>query len=179
MHDGRHRNEPKTKCPTSRIRRAKEEKSSGNHDHPTQYHFTKLVHTGSGQTGKNHVLPLVQVTRIGQDQAKPNAQTEKDLTRSSHLSPGVRLVQRIVLGDAPDGAALQVEPGAWSLRLPRADLLDYVARLPCRDALAYVLPGGAADAPLYVGIEVDVRDSVRRRGPRRRGTGTAPDPTAE
>ncbi|HMN35567.1 MAG TPA: hypothetical protein PLI44_01315 [Chiayiivirga sp.] len=101
------------------------------------------------------------------------------LTRSSHLSPGVRLVQRIVLGDAPDGAALQVEPGAWSLRLPRADLLDYVARLPCRDALAYVLPGGAADAPLYVGIEVDVRDSVRRRGPRRRGTGTAPDPTAE
>ena len=101
------------------------------------------------------------------------------LTRSSHLSPGVRLVQRIVLGAAPDGAALQVEPGAWSLRLPRADLLDYVARLPCRDALAYVLPGGAADAPLYVGIEVDVRDSVRRRGPRRRGTGTAPDPTAE
>lgn len=101
------------------------------------------------------------------------------LTRSSHLSPGVRLVQRIVLGDASDGAALQVEPGAWSLRLPRADLLDYVARLPCRDALAYVLPGGAADAPLYVGIEVDVRDSVRRRGPRRRGTGTAPDPTAE
>lgn len=101
------------------------------------------------------------------------------LTRSSHLSPGVRLVQRIVLGDAPDGAALQVEPGAWSLRLPRADLLGYVARLPCRDALAYVLPGGAADAPLYVGIEVDVRDSVRRRGPRRRGTGTAPDPTAE
>ncbi len=101
------------------------------------------------------------------------------LTRSSHLSPGVRLVQRIVLGDAPDGAALQVEPGAWSLRLPRADLLDYVARLPCREGLEYLLPGAAPDAPLRVGIEVDVRDSVRRRGPRRRGAGTAPDPTAE
>jgi hypothetical protein len=101
------------------------------------------------------------------------------LARTSDLSPSCRLDQRIALVDVLDEAELRVEPGVWSLRLPRADLLGYVARLPCRDALAYVLQGGAADVPLRLGIEVDVRDSVRRRGPRRRGAGTTPDPTTE
>ena len=101
------------------------------------------------------------------------------LIRTSDLSPSSRLDQRIILVDALDRAELSVEPDIWSLRLPRADLLDYVTRLPCRNALAYVLHGDAADVPLRLGIEVDVRDSVRRRGPRRRGAGSTPEPTAE
>ena len=78
----------------------------------------------------------------------------------------VRQRLRMVPGDFP---TFEADALAWSFGLPEAPLRDYVARLPCRDALEFVLP--ADDAPLALSFEVDVRDSVRRRGPpaRRRG----------
>lgn len=66
--------------------------------------------------------------------------------------------------------ALQTEAGRWTLLLPRAAVDDYVMRLPCRDALAFELPlsdGGM----LSLRFEVDVRDSLQARGPRRRNRG--------
>jgi len=68
---------------------------------------------------------------------------------------------------------LEVEGDDWTFLLPAGAVGAYVGRLPCRDALEFVLsPGGA---PLRLAFEVDVRDSVRHRGPpaRRR----PPDPT--
>ncbi len=67
----------------------------------------------------------------------------------------------------------------WVLWLPRPQVLDYVARLPCRDGVEFVLTPDGAE-PLSVAFEVDVRDSMRARGTGRRRTRTqsaaSPDP---
>jgi hypothetical protein len=62
---------------------------------------------------------------------------------------------------------LVASAGCWMLRLPRGVVDDYVLRLPCRDALAFELPL-PGDATLSLRFEVDVRDSLQARGPRRR-----------
>ncbi len=51
------------------------------------------------------------------------------------------------------------------LRLPHAPVLEYVQRLPCREGLAFAM--GEGEAALTVEFEVDVRDSVRARLPRK------------
>jgi hypothetical protein len=63
--------------------------------------------------------------------------------------------------------ALSASTGRITLQLPIADLLAYQQRLPCRDGLAFVQQVDAGE-PLQVAFEVDVRDSIRNRGPRRR-----------
>lgn len=66
-----------------------------------------------------------------------------------------------------DRLQLQLTPAAgWQLTLPTAALRDYATTLPRRDALVLELGDGAA--PLRIDLEVDVRDSLQRRGPRRR-----------
>lgn len=57
--------------------------------------------------------------------------------------------------------------GCWWLHLPRHLLEAYIGTLPNRDGLQLSLPGGQ-DAPLLVDIEVDVRDSIRNRGVKKR-----------
>jgi len=56
----------------------------------------------------------------------------------------------------------------WLIRLPQAAVAAYASQLPMRDALRFELPidGGAC---LQLDFEVDVRDSVRRRGTVKRG----------
>lgn len=69
---------------------------------------------------------------------------------------------------AVDGVAatLRAESGASVIGIPRAMLDGYAARLPCRDGLELSLQ--PADGPaLAMVLEVDVRDSIRRRGPRK------------
>lgn len=53
---------------------------------------------------------------------------------------------------------------ALSLLAPRALLLDYQQRLPCREGIVARLETG--DGALDLSLEVDVRDSVRTRGTR-------------
>lgn len=53
----------------------------------------------------------------------------------------------------------------WLLRLPEESVRRYSSRLPCREGLAFALPAGES-AALAVTFEVDMRDSVRVRGPR-------------
>ena len=87
-------------------------------------------------------------------------------------APGAVLAHfvRIVEGDAPTFA---VGSDGWHVGLPDGAVRGYVARLPCRDALELVL--GQGDGALALSFEVDVRDSVRHRGPpqRRRDPGPA------
>ena len=63
--------------------------------------------------------------------------------------------------------ALETGPDCWSLLLPRDAVDDYVSRLPCRDALGFELPL-PSQATLSLCFEVDVRDNLKVRGPRRR-----------
>lgn len=70
-----------------------------------------------------------------------------------------------------DGDVMRVAAQGDGLRLwlPLADLLAYRERLPCRDGLSaeQALPDGNT---LALNFEVDVRDSVRTRGPRRKAS---------
>ena len=62
---------------------------------------------------------------------------------------------------------LVIREGGWHITLPHADVAAYVDQLPCRHALAFELSMDAGPA-LDIGFEVDVRDSLQARGPRRR-----------
>lgn len=78
---------------------------------------------------------------------------------------------RVVEGTSPTFA---VGSDGWHIGLPGEGLRDYVDRLPSRDALAFAL--GEGDAALALAFEVDVRDSVRRRGPPARRHPRKPTP---
>ena len=60
------------------------------------------------------------------------------------------------------------------LVLPRGAVEALAARLPCRDGLAFdlTLEDGSQ---LRLQFDVDVRDSVRQRGPHRRQASSAPE----
>jgi hypothetical protein len=74
--------------------------------------------------------------------------------------------QRLRLTDAGE-PLLQTSAGNWVVEIPRPMLEAYAARLPCREGLALPLRSGGGPAIELV-LEVDVRDSVRRRGAIRR-----------
>ena len=107
--------------------------------------------------------------RIGEDELA--RLLEGDAVTNATRAPGAVLghAVRIVEGEA---ATFAVASDGWHIGLPDGPLRQYVARLPCRDAMEFAL-GEGGDA-LALSFEVDVRDSVRRRGPppRRRN----PDP---
>jgi hypothetical protein len=85
---------------------------------------------------------------------------------------------RLDLGfDGYDLLAVQVTTGpdtsfaagaVWRLSLSEAALRVYAGTLPRRDALVAELTGSGGE-PLRLEFEVDVRDSVKVRGPRRGG----------
>ncbi|KRG43958.1 hypothetical protein ARC78_06445 [Stenotrophomonas pictorum JCM 9942] len=58
-----------------------------------------------------------------------------------------------------DTAILQIS-------LPRDAVLALQARLPCRDGLSFDVAAGGE--PLQLRLDVDIRDSLRQRGPSRR-----------
>lgn len=59
--------------------------------------------------------------------------------------------------------AWQRRPDGWVVTLPESDVVQLVARLPSRQGLEFESPVPGAKA-LCVVFEVDVRDSVGRRG---------------
>jgi len=94
------------------------------------------------------------------------------IVNATELGAGLHFFQWLGLhaGTAP---ILQATPGEWRLQLPEAAVRDYVGRLPCRDALGFELDmDGSAVVSLH--FEVDVRDSLQVRGPRRRRSGQQP-----
>jgi hypothetical protein len=86
------------------------------------------------------------------------------LSSSTHL-PGGTIFRFLLELSADTDASMIVTAASWRIALPTAAVDAYVGRLPCRDGLDFVLPV-AADAKAVLGLafEVDVRDSVRRRG---------------
>jgi len=108
----------------------------------------------------------------------------EDVVNRTQAAPGAVACQRLrlLVGDAATAATsdegraaarFDADGGAWTFSLPEAEVRDYVARLPCRDALEFALPGG--EVALRLAFEVDVRDSVRRRGPPLRRAAPRPD----
>lgn len=109
--------------------------------------------------------------RIGEEELARLLAGE-DVLNATAPAPGVAFRQRLRL--RPDALAIEegreepvagfeADAGAWCFELPEAAVRDYVARLPCRDALEFGLQGGGT--ALKLAFEVDVRDSVRHRGP--------------
>lgn len=76
---------------------------------------------------------------------------------------------RLLLALGADTQASVIVDGAaaWRITLPTNAIDGYVARLPCRDGLEFVLPVGEGSL-LGMTFEVDVRDSVRQRGAKSR-----------
>jgi len=62
---------------------------------------------------------------------------------------------------------LEADTGSCAIGIPKSLIDAYAARLPCREGLSLSLQP-TVGAPLDVVLEVDVRDSVRTRGPRRK-----------
>ncbi len=82
---------------------------------------------------------------------------------STSILPGDAFLRFVVeLVPAPQ-ASIGKEGDSWRFSLPAASVDAYVERLPCREGVDFVLPGGT-DVALQLAFEVDVRDSVRRRG---------------
>jgi hypothetical protein len=61
---------------------------------------------------------------------------------------------------------LEASAGCCAIEIPKPLIDAYAARLPCREGLSLSLHP-IVGAMLDVVLEVDVRDSVRTRGPRR------------
>jgi hypothetical protein len=98
--------------------------------------------------------------RIGEDELARLLAGEAVANETQAPGAALRQLLRLVPHDVP---ALAANGGEWVFALPEGAVRDYVGRLPCRDPLEFELPGG--DVTLQLAFEVDVRDSVRRRGP--------------
>ena len=85
------------------------------------------------------------------------------LVNSTELGAGQSFRQSLRLKGIA-APALAISPESWDLTLPEEVVRAYVTQLPCRAALHLELPLPEGRA-LSVHFEVDVRDSVRRRGP--------------
>ena len=96
----------------------------------------------------------------------------QDLLAGSPLRLDLRFSgQRMLALELTTGPETSVQPGdVWRLRLSETALRDYSGTLPRRDALVVALTG-SEDEPLRLEFEVDVRDSVKVRGPRKGGAG--------
>lgn len=68
------------------------------------------------------------------------------------------------LGD-DSRARMTGTPAAWLVELPQASVQAHAQRLPTREGLAFTLPAGEGSETLELLFDVDVRDSVRQRGP--------------
>lgn len=75
--------------------------------------------------------------------------------------------QRLVLADEH---GWQRDASGWCLRLAASAVRQLAARLPSREGLSIELPVPDGE-PLQVLFDVDVRDSARRRYPRKSTTG--------
>ena len=64
------------------------------------------------------------------------------------------------------GPALDAKADACAIGIPRSLVDDYAARLPCREGLRLLLQSAEGVAIDFM-LEVDVRDSIRTRGPKR------------
>lgn len=89
------------------------------------------------------------------------------LVSNTALAADVTLRHAMELTDATD-ARFVATPDEWRLCLPRGLLAAYAQTLPRRDGLDLVQSIGEG-AVLTVTLEVDVRDSARRRGAPPRG----------
>ena len=113
-----------------------------------------------------------QHVRLRLDEAELAVLLEGGEAANRTRFPGAAFVQSLSLVDAPD-ASLDVASGDLRVQLPRASVEAYCARLPCRDGLEFLIAGEKDTEALRLVFEVDVRDSVRRRGPATRGARAA------
>jgi len=86
------------------------------------------------------------------------------LSDHTRLDAGQDFTRSLCLGAGCE-PGLQIEGSDWRLQLPAETVRAYVARLPCREGLAFTLKA-APGCTLDIRFEVDVRDSRRARSRR-------------
>ncbi|MDE2407627.1 MAG: hypothetical protein KGL91_07175 [Xanthomonadaceae bacterium] len=107
-----------------------------------------------------------QALRLRLDEAElASLLVGRDIASLTRLLPGNAFDMQVRLSEEMEPALMGAH-GQFRFHLPRSLLEPYVARLPCRDGLRFELPVGGDDV-LVLEFEVDVRDSVRSRGPRK------------
>lgn len=84
----------------------------------------------------------------------------KTLVESVYWPDGIAEHRRLKLGSSFDW---QRQPDGWTVTLPKNEVMQLIARLPSRQGLKFESPVPGTKA-LRVVFEVDVRDSVGRRG---------------
>ena len=90
------------------------------------------------------------------------------LGASSEFSQWLVLAAGSGAGEAAKNVpSLVMRDGNWHVALPRSAVEAYAGQLPCRHALGFELDLGGAEM-VGVDFEVDVRDSLKARGPRQR-----------
>lgn len=108
----------------------------------------------------------------------PGVRLRVDETELARLLAGETVVNQTLLGTATGfsqslalgqvrAPSLAVRDGGWLVTLPARAMAPYVEQLPSRHALSFELDMGAG-ALVRLDFEVDVRDSMQARGPRRR-----------
>lgn len=101
-----------------------------------------------------------------------------DEAELARLMAGETVINETLLGSATNFSqslllgkeqtpTLAVRDDAWQVILPISAMVDYVEQLPCRHPLSFELVMGGG-TPVSLDFEVDVRDSLQARGPRRR-----------
>lgn len=113
-----------------------------------------------------------QHVRLRLDEAELAVLLEGGEAANRTCFPGTTFVQSLALADVQD-AILDVASGNLRVQLPRSAIEAYCAQLPCRDGLEFLIAGEKDTGALRLVFEVDVRDSVRRRGPATRSARAA------
>ena len=78
------------------------------------------------------------------------------------LGDAGRWVRRLLLVEGV-GPAFEREGEAWCFRIPRADFEAFAAERPRRDGHEMLIRAADGSPPLALSVEVDVRDSRKRR----------------
>lgn len=91
-----------------------------------------------------------------------------EVANATVLGDGVAFRQQLRL-HAEASPVFKAGADAWRLLLPEAAVREHVRRLPCKQGLIFELEQRSA-VSLTVRFDVDVRDSLQQRGPRRRQT---------
>lgn len=109
------------------------------------------------QMQEQHLRLRLQEDELRQLLDGGTVENRTTLPDGQHATQQVHLAQSI---------AWHADAGAWRIALPAVDVHGYARRLPTRDGLRYTLdtPQGGS---LELQFDVDVRDSTRKRMPRR------------
>lgn len=83
-----------------------------------------------------------------------------ELRDVSYISPSQSHVRLLRLSEAVTAAQFHITPEQWIVELPRALVVEFVAKQPRREALAFEIPT-LTKSPFCIEFDIDIRDKNR------------------